>query len=207
MKIELQELNLTVSSIEGPILKSPLTISIERGESVRVTGANGCGKSTLLRVLSGFHKDYTGEYFVDGQSARTLSPMLIRQAGLIYLPQHSFLFTSLSVKEFLQLLRGRCTVQTAVSRLRDVLNRINRRSKLLAQSGGIQQLLGLLSIVAQPASFYLLDEPFRHLDFHVQEEVTNLLKVVFANSNHGLILVDHQNVLRDGFCWDKTIHL
>jgi len=43
------------------ILFQNLSISLGKGEVLRVTGANGAGKSTLLRILAGLYEDFEGE--------------------------------------------------------------------------------------------------------------------------------------------------
>ena len=44
-----------------------VSISVQKGEFVSVTGKSGCGKSTLLYILSTMDTDYEGELYIDNE--------------------------------------------------------------------------------------------------------------------------------------------
>ena len=49
---------------------SDLTLSIDKGEMVFVTGHSGAGKSTLLRLIALIERPTSGQVIVDGQNTR-----------------------------------------------------------------------------------------------------------------------------------------
>jgi putative ABC transport system ATP-binding protein len=71
--IELQDVSRTVTSGAGQltILKST-TLTIERGQSVAITGASGSGKSTLLGLMAGLDTPTTGRILVDRENITAL---------------------------------------------------------------------------------------------------------------------------------------
>jgi len=174
---------------------------------VKICGENGSGKSTLLRILVGFHRDYLGSYTINGVSARGLSPTQIRKSGLAYLPQHSFIFPSLTVKEFRKLIKGKAFSQPAGNLLMDLLSQLDPRTNFRNLAGGVQQLLGLLSIMARPAEIYVLDEPFRHLDDSIRGKMKSFFKELCREQASALVIVDHLNLLNEPIAWTTKILL
>jgi len=70
-----------------------VTLTIEAGECVGITGPTGSGKSTLLSLLKRFYDVDAGEILFDGQDIRTLDPDDVRRAsGIVF--QDSFLFSN-----------------------------------------------------------------------------------------------------------------
>ncbi len=56
-----------------------LTMSIEPGEYVALTGTSGCGKSTLFRLLLGFEKPNKGAVYFDGKDMADLDKRSLRK--------------------------------------------------------------------------------------------------------------------------------
>jgi len=65
-----------------------ISVSVERGEFVFLTGASGAGKSTLLRLLFGAEHPSRGQILVAGRNvsrmARNQVAELRRQIGVIF---------------------------------------------------------------------------------------------------------------------------
>ena len=72
-------------------LLNGISLKIEQGESIGITGANGSGKSTLVDLLMGFMSPTDGEIKIDGHDIRTLDRSSMR-AQIGYIPQHGVIF-------------------------------------------------------------------------------------------------------------------
>ncbi|MFX9135367.1 ATP-binding cassette domain-containing protein, partial [Acinetobacter baumannii] len=51
----------------------PVSLTMQRGETVAIVGPSGCGKSTLLRIIAGLDDATAGTITVDGR--RVVEPL------------------------------------------------------------------------------------------------------------------------------------
>ena len=67
---------------------SNLSLSVDKGEMVFVTGHSGAGKSTLLRLIALIERPTSGQVIVDGQNTRRVKrrkiPKYRRQIGMVF---------------------------------------------------------------------------------------------------------------------------
>jgi subfamily B ATP-binding cassette protein HlyB/CyaB len=90
-QVEIDQLSFAYSSEQAPVLER-LSLRIEAGSCVALTGPSGSGKSTLARLLLGFYFPSGGSIRIDGQDTRQLSANELRlQFGVV--PQETRLFS------------------------------------------------------------------------------------------------------------------
>ncbi|MDH3990254.1 MAG: ATP-binding cassette domain-containing protein, partial [Gammaproteobacteria bacterium] len=74
---------------------SGLSLSVDKGEMVFVTGHSGAGKSTLLRLIALIERPTSGQVIVDGQNTRRVKrrriPKYRRQIGMVF-QDHKLLY-------------------------------------------------------------------------------------------------------------------
>jgi ABC-2 type transport system ATP-binding protein len=133
-----------------------VSLAVDAGEIVALTGENGAGKSTLMRVCAGLLRPDAGS---------------VRVAGRIgYCPQAPSLFDLLTADEHLAMFGrgvGLCR-DDALRRGHELLAEfdfpVGRRVVTADMSGGTRQKLNLaLAVLADP-TLLLLDEPYQGFD-------------------------------------------
>ncbi len=172
--VEVQGLTYTYPAERQPALQD-LTLALQAGEQVLLTGPSGAGKTTLLRALNGLVPHFHGGRFrgrvrVAGLDTRRHGPAaLAAHVGTLFQqPARRFLTDRAEDEIALALeLAGLPPVEIH-RRLREAVDRLDLAPLLTRPlqhlSGGEQQRVALAVALARGPSLLLLDEPFSQLD-------------------------------------------
>jgi len=193
-----------------PVLRG-VSLTLEAGQSLALTGESGSGKSTLLHLVAGLDDTDAGRIAVGDAELSGLGDAgraaLRREAiGLVF--QQFNLIPSLDVAgnlAFQARIAGRHDphwIEDLVFRLglRDVLSRYPEQL-----SGGQQQRVAIGRALAGHPALILADEPTGNLDEATGDAVMRLLLDLVGASGAGLLLVTHSTRLADRL--DRTVTL
>ena len=155
-----------------------LTLRVPRGRIVGLVGPSGSGKTTTVRLLLGIDRPESGQISVFGHTPAAFTRRDRRRIG--YLPQHTALYTDLSVRHNVQMMaslygmpwrtRGlpgkrRESARRRVSRLLEMLDLDGiQRTKLDDASGGEQKRVHLAAALVHEPELLVLDEPTSGID-------------------------------------------
>lgn len=164
-------------------LKS-VSLSIEKGEMVAVTGHSGAGKSTLLKLAAGIELANAGKVLVNNQNLSQLKEaglaVLRRNLGLVF-QDHKLLFERnvfanvalpLEIAGFTRTETGK-RVRAALDKV-GLLNR--EKANPIALSGGEQQRLCIARAIVNRPSILIADEPTGNLDQTYAATIIDLFK-------------------------------
>lgn len=162
-----------------------VSLTVRRGEYLRIEGPSGCGKSTLLGVIGLIEEASGGDYRLDGVTVAGLSRTQrarLRNRLLGFVFQSFNLIADLTIAENVELplvYRGGIERQARQERALALLDRVGiapRAGHYPAQlSGGQQQRAAIArALVGEPA-LLLADEPTGNLDAGAGGEVMDLL--------------------------------
>ena len=175
-------------------------------ETLLVLGESGVGKTTLLHILGGILKPISGEVRIDNTSIYKLSGNALdsfrgQNIGIVFQKPH--FVQSISAEENLlltQKMAGKPTDKSAVKEILDRLNILSRKdAKTYQMSQGEQQRLSIARALINKPKVILADEPTSALDDTNCTEAINLLTHHSEAVGASLIVVTHDNRLKDQF--------
>ena len=161
-----------------------VSLHVDPGEFIAITGPSGSGKSTLLNVLGCLDRPDAGSYVLDGQEVSRLDDEAIstvrnRKIGFIFQSFH--LLPRLTVLEnvMLPLRFTREPKPDVTARAKELLTRVGLADRMdhrpTQLSGGQMQRAAIArSLILSPA-LLLADEPTGNLDSKSAADVLNLL--------------------------------
>ncbi len=198
MLLELRNVSKSYPTGEGilPVLDS-VSLKIEAGESVALTGESGSGKSTLLHLAGGLDQPDRGAVLVDGRDIARLGDKDLAQyrrdtVGLVF--QQFNLIPSIDVAAnlaFQARLAGRFDSAWNAT-LAERLGLASFLSRFPEQlSGGQQQRVAIGRALAVRPKLILADEPTGNLDEATGDAVLNLMLTLQQESGAALLMVTH----------------
>ena len=158
-----------------------VTIELKAGETVCLLGRNGAGKSTTLKTIVGLTPARSGSVTFEGQDITRLAPYQIARLGVGLVPEDRRVFSSLTVKENLEVARY---VRKGVSPTWSI-ERILDEYPMLAElanrdagnlSGGQQQMLAVARSLMSEPKLLLLDEPNEGLAPVIVSQIGSLIE-------------------------------
>ncbi len=178
-----------VIGYERPLCK-PLTVEMERGQKIVLTGANGIGKTTLLKSILGIipaiqGKVEQGDYLFIGYFEQEMAPGN----------------TATCIEEIWKEFPGfsQYEVRSALAKCGLTTKHIESQVRVL--SGGEQAKVRLCKLINKETNLLVLDEPTNHLDVDAKEELRRAL-IAYKGS---ILLTCHEPEFYQGMAtevWD-----
>ena len=178
---------------------SGISLNIQKGEFVAITGKSGCGKTTLLNIIGLLDNLTEGNYALSGQDVRHLSDKAkarLRFQTFGYIFQSFNLLSSHTVAENVALPLGYAGVpkQERLARAAEMLRKVGLLDKMKAYpnelSGGQQQRVAIARALINNPPIILADEPTGNLDSRSSAQIMDILAEL-ADEGATLLLVTH----------------
>jgi putative ABC transport system ATP-binding protein/lipoprotein-releasing system ATP-binding protein len=188
----------TVEAVRG------VSLEIDRGEFVIITGRSGSGKTTLLNLIAGMTRPTSGQVMLESidlwsLSDREQSQLRNRRLGFVF--QFPSLLPSLTAVENV--------VLPTMFRTEDSSDPYLRAAKLLGEVGleeklgsyprqlsaGQQQRVVVARALMNGPELLLADEPTSDLDEQTEQEIMSLFREIHEKTGVTIVLVTHTSQL------------
>jgi branched-chain amino acid transport system ATP-binding protein len=145
-----------------------IDLTLARGASLAILGANGAGKTTMLRTISGIMVRRSGSIMFENTELTALAPHEIVARGISHVPEGKHLFLPLTVAENIEIgalplhQTGKSGEASEANQLvYDLFPILRERASQVAGtlSGGEQQMLAIARALMSRPKLLLLDEP------------------------------------------------
>jgi len=200
--IRIRGLTFKYSGCEWYALKN-VSLDVEEGEFILVSGPSGGGKTTLARTIVGliphfYHGVYNGEVYVyDMLVSKTPIFEISRYVGYLFQnPENQIFMTTVERDIAFGLeFRGfnRDEMRERVRRVLKILNIEHLAGRRIDElSGGEKQKVALAGVLALNPKIIILDEPTAYLAPKSALELMRFLKKLNEEYNTTIILIDHR---------------
>ncbi|VVB81559.1 putative ABC transporter ATP-binding protein [uncultured archaeon] len=177
-----------------------VTLQINQGEFVAITGPSGSGKSTLMNIVGCLDTPTSGTVLLDGKDITKLSESQLAQTrgkkiGFVF--QQFNLIPTLNAMQNVMLPQEFQDTDSAIAgkkskQLLDLVGLSDRMTHLPSQlSGGQLQRVAIARALSVDPDIILADEPTGNLDTKTGQFIMQTLKEINKNNGKTIILVTH----------------
>ena len=191
-----------------------VTVEVESGEFLAITGPSGSGKSTLANIIGGLDVPNEGTVLIDGEDISKVSDKKLSY----YRNKHiGFVFQSFNLQPnynalenvMLPLVLARMGGRERTQRAKECLEAVGLSDRMKHYpnqlSGGQRQRVAIARALANRPSIIIADEPTGNLDSQKGDEIMALLKDLNKNGIT-LIVITHDPAIANQASRVVTIH-
>jgi ABC-type antimicrobial peptide transport system, ATPase component len=209
--IELENITRSFGSLQ--VLKG-ISLKVNKGEIISITGPSGAGKTTLLQIMGSLDKPDSGRVLYDGRDItamgeKELSSFRGSHIGFVF--QFHQLLPEFTAKENIMipmLIAGK-NMHDASSRACELLEMLGLKERAEHKpselSGGEKQRIAVARALANKPDVILADEPSGSLDTKNKDDLHNLFFKLRDLLGQTFVIVTHDESLAS--MTDRTIHL
>ena len=185
--------NTTFNALDG------VSVCINQGEFVSITGPSGSGKSTLMHIVGLLDNPTSGQVLLEGQDISHFNEEDLAKTrnitlGFVFQQFNLLAKTSATENVSLPLLYSNVPKSERLPKSIEMLNKVGLGDKLKntpAQlSGGQQQRVAIARALINNPKIIMADEPTGNLDSKFGKEIMKIFHQLHQE-NHTIILVTH----------------
>ena len=195
--LTLENVSFDVEDAKGEkgIIKD-LSLTIDEGKFVVITGPNGGGKSTLAKLIAGIEKPTSGRIYFNGQDITDMSVTDRANLGISYAFQQPVRFKGLQVLDLLRLAaKTRLSAADACQYFSEVglcaKDYINLEVNA-SLSGGELKRIEIATVLARSSRLSVFDEPEAGIDLWSFQNLIQVFERMQENTKGSILIISHQ---------------
>ncbi len=180
---------------EREIIKN-LSLTIDEGKFVVITGPNGGGKSTLAKLIAGIEKPSGGRIYFGGEDITEKSVTERANGGISFAFQQPVRFKGIQVLDLLRLAaKENLSAADACKYLSEVglcaKDYINREVNA-SLSGGELKRIEIATVLARRSRLSVFDEPEAGIDLWSFQNLIQVFERMQEMTNGSILIISHQ---------------
>ena len=200
--LDIQHLSFAVTNeAAGKEILHDITLTVDSGRFVVITGPNGGGKSTLAKIIAGIIKPTSGQILLDGEDITGLDITERAKHGISYAFQQPVHFKGLTVKDLITIAAGRtmtvnetCEILSEVGLCaREYIDREINGSL----SGGELKRIEIAMITARGTKLSIFDEPEAGIDLWSFNSLIRVFEKMRDEIQGTILIISHQERILD----------
>jgi ATP-binding cassette, subfamily B, bacterial PglK len=189
--------NISFSHITGNIIFNDISLEINKGEKIAITGESGGGKSTLVDIITGIHKPVSGKVFIDDTALNDDNIKSWRKI-IGYIPQNIYLFDGTvaenvsfgSIRDNEKIIKA-----LKMANIWDFLTTKDGINTIVGEggiqlSGGQLQRIGIARALYDDPEILVLDEATSALDTETEKKIMD--EIYSLSKTKTLIVIAHR---------------
>ena len=195
--LELRHISFAVNDTEEKEIVKDLSLTVENGKFVVITGPNGGGKSTMAKLIAGIEKPSEGRIFLDGEDITDLNVTERAQRGIGYAFQQPVKFKGIRVYDLLRIASGQTiNIKEACGYLSEVglcAKDYIEREVNASLSGGELKRIEIATVLARKTRLSVFDEPEAGIDLWSFQNLVRIFeKMQTETRDSSILVISHQ---------------
>ena len=195
--LDIQHLSFAVTNeAAGKEILHDITLTVDSGRFVVITGPNGGGKSTLAKMIAGIEKPTAGKILLDGTDMTDLSITDLAKLSVSYAFQQPVRFKGITVLDLLRIASGKrlsvseaCAILSEVGLCaRDYVNREVNGSL----SGGELKRIEIATVLTRGTQLSVFDEPEAGIDLWSFQNLIRVFEKMYEQTRGSILIISHQ---------------
>lgn len=188
--------NISLNLADSKDILNDVSLNVESGKFVVITGPNGGGKSTLAKIVAGIFKPTSGQILFDGQDITNASITDRARMGISYAFQQPVRFKGIKVRDLITLAAGRELTTSGVCEYLSEVGLCARdyvdREVNASLSGGEIKRIEIAMVMARGTKLSIFDEPEAGIDLWSFSLLTQEFERLHRRGGQSLLLISHQ---------------
>ena len=188
------------------LILNGLSLDIEEGESILITGENGVGKTTLLRIMALLDFNYNGEYFIKGTDTKKMKADMVsefRNKFFGFSHQREIFMEDETVRDNIEIpLKISESNRDEKTRKLDFAVQFLELEEILDKqtrflSGGERKKISIARAIINEPEVLILDEPFSSLSEKLVIKLLGYVEERIENNKSNIIVTHDFDAIKN----------